>query len=580
MTFSDDRLAVSSVCELFQRSAAENPDAIALRTSDGAVEITWTEYAHRVTKLAGGLAKLGVRHGDTIALMLTNRPEFDLLDTAAMHLGAVPFSVYNTLPADQIAYIFGNAGNQIVFCERQFLSQITDATHGTTISVICIDETPLTAIEAAGDPDFDFESTWRSVGPDDLATLIYTSGTTGAPKGVELMHSNVLSGLRSLHAFVPARPGDRLISYLPSAHIADRFFSHYVALAFGAQVTCVSDYSAVAGLLAQVRPTSFAAVPRLWEKLKAGLEARIEYEPDATRKAALQWAVDVGRRRVRADQAALRGEGDGPDEALLAEHAKAKELVLDKLLAAIGLDQVRWMMAGAAPIAPEMLEFFVAIGLPVTEVWGMSETCGGTINPPDRMKLGTVGLPMPGVELRVAEDGELLVRGACVMRGYRNEPEKTAEAIDSDSWLHTGDIGEIDDQGYVRIVDRKKELIINAGGKNMSPVRIENTLKAECTLVGSVVAIGDRRPYNVALMTLDPDALAGRSLDDESVLAELEAGIARGNERLARVEKIKRYKILPGEWQAGGDELTPTMKLKRKPIAEKYSAEIDELYNP
>jgi long-chain acyl-CoA synthetase len=214
----------------------------------------------------------------------------------------------------------------------------------------------------------------------------------------------------------------------------------------------------------------------------------------------------------------------------------------------------------------------------VGELWGMSEMFGGTLNPPERMKLGTVGPTMPGVELRVAEDGELLIKGEAVMRGYRNEPEKTAEAIDADGWLHTGDIGEIDGDGYVTIVDRKKELIISAGGKNMSPANIENTIRAECGLVGAVIAIGDRRPYNVALITLDPDALAGRAPGDEAVLAEVEAGMQRANARLARVEQIKKYKILPGAWQPGGEELTPTMKLKRKPIAAKYAAEIDALY--
>ena len=584
MSTTDDRLAVASLCALFQRSAEEQPDAIALRTPGGEQEITWREYAHRVQRIAAGLASLGIGRGDTVALMLTNRPEFNLVDAAALHLGAAPFSVYNTLAPEQIAYLFSNAANRIVVCEQQYLEHVRQAAAGSAMQqIVCIDADEsdtltLEALEGAGDPGFDFEASWRAIEAEDLATLIYTSGTTGPPKGVEITHRNVLASLRSVTAVVPAHTGDRLISYLPAAHIADRFFSHYIALAFGAQITSVADARTVAGVLPEVRPTSFAAVPRIWEKLKTALEAKVAAEPDEQRKAALQWALDVGLRKVRAEQAALRGEGDGPDEDLLAEYAKAQELVLDKLRAAVGLDQARWTMSGAAPIAPETLEFFLAMGLPVCELWGMSEMFGGTLNPPERVKLGTVGPALPGIEHRVASDGELLIKGQTVMRGYRNDPEKTAEAIDADGWLHTGDVVEIDDDGYVKIIDRKKDLIISAAGKNMSPANIENAVKGECALVGQVVAIGDRRPYNVALITLDPDALGDRSPDDEAVVAAVETGVQRANERLARVEQIKRYRILSDEWEAGGDELTPTMKLKRKPISEKYAEQIDALY--
>jgi long-chain acyl-CoA synthetase len=488
--------------------------------------------------------------------------------------------VYNTLSPEQIAHLFTNSGNRVVVCESQYVPSVLVAAEGTAVEhVICVDGAPdgtssLQDVEAGGDPDFDFEGAWRAVTPDDVLTLIYTSGTTGPPKGVEIMHRNVLACMRSSGL----GPGTRLISYLPAAHAADRYFSHYLAVAFAAQITCVADARAVAGALTEVHPTAWVAVPRIWEKLKIALDARVAAEPDQQRKQALEWAIDVGLRKVRAEQASYRGEGPGPDEALLAEYSKAKELVLTPLRAMVGLDQVQWTLSSAAPIGVETLEFFLALGIPICEMWGMSEMLGGTINPPTRIKLGTVGPPIPGVELRLADDGEILVRSDFVMRGYRGQPDKTAEAFDADGWLLTGDIGTLDNDGYLRIIDRKKELIINAGGKNMSPANIENAVKQSSALIDQAVAIGDRRPYNIALLTLNPEALQGRSVNHPEIVAEVQAGIDRANGRLARVEQIKRFQILDEDWQPGGEQLTPTSKLKRGPIATLYADLIDEIY--
>jgi long-subunit acyl-CoA synthetase (AMP-forming) len=325
-----------------------------------------------------------------------------------------------------------------------------------------------------------------------------------------------------------------------------------------------------------VRPSWFFAVPRIWEKLKAAIEAGIEAEQDAAKKQATQWALDVGLRKVRADQA-----GEPVDEKLAEEHAQADELVLSKIRARLGLDAVESVNVGAAPTPREVIEFFHAIGIPLAELWGMSETTGyGTCNPPERIKIGTVGPPSPGAEIRLADDGEVLVRGPFVMTGYRNQPEQTREALDEDGWLHTGDIGELDDDGYLRLVDRKKELIISAGGKNMSPANIEAKVKASSPVIGQAIAIGDGKPYNVALVTLDPDVAPAfeQQQGRDALLAEVERGVQAANEQLARVEQIKKYKLLDEEWQPGGDELTPTMKLKRKPIHEKYAGEIEQLY--
>jgi long-chain acyl-CoA synthetase len=585
-------LDVASMCEAFQKTAAASPDTVALRTVGGAEEITWREYADRVRRIAGGLAALGVGRGDTVALMMVNRPEFHLCDTAVLHLGATPFSIYNTLAPDQIAYLFSNADNRVVFCEEQFADRVRGVEH-----VVCVDgkaegAITLAELEDMGDPGFDFEASWRAVGPDDVLTLIYTSGTTGPPKGVETTHGNMIAQLNATAGMLPVQAGDRIPSYLPSAHVADRWLSHYQGMAFGLQVTCVPDPKQVAAALPDVRPTVWGAVPRVWEKIMAALQSRFDQEQDPQRKQGIQWAIETGKRKVRAEQEAIAGTGPGPDEALLAEYAKADEAVLSKVRQQLGLDQVRWSIAGAAPTPVEVLEFFGAIGLPISEVWGMSElSCLGTINPPDRTKIGTVGVPVPGLELKRAEDGELLCRGPLVMKGYRKDPEKTAEAIDADGWLHTGDVVEIDDEGYVKIVDRKKELIINAAGKNMSPANIEAKLKSSHPLIGQAVAIGDRRPYNTALIVLDPDACAAWAAQhglgdaspatlakDETVQAAVAEGVARANEQLARVEQIKSFTVLPVDWEPGGDELTPTMKLKRKPIAEKYAAEIEALY--
>ena len=447
-------------------------------------------------------------------------------------------------------------------------------------------------LEELGDPAFAFDAAWRAVGPEDLLTLIYTSGTTGPPKGVELTHANMLAQMAALDGVLEIRPGDRVLSYLPSAHVADRWFSHYIGMTVGTQVTCVPDPKQLFGVLPQVRPTLWGGVPRIFEKLKAALDARFASEPDAQRRAGVAWALDVGVRKVRAEQAAVAGTGSGPDDALLAEYAKADTAVWAPLRRQLGLDQVRSSVGGAAPLSLDVLEFFAAMGLPIQELWGMSElACLGTYNRDGRIKHGTVGPAIPGIQLRLAEDGELCCRGPMVMRGYRGEPEKTAEAIDAEGWLHTGDIASIDDDGYVTIIDRKKEIIINAAGKNMSPANIEGALKGASMLVGQAFVVGDRRPYNIALLVLDPDASAvyatahglpdaapAALCRDTGVQAAVAAAVELANGRLSRVEQVKRFTILPVDWLPAGDELTPTMKLKRRPIAHKYAAEIETLY--
>jgi long-subunit acyl-CoA synthetase (AMP-forming) len=344
---------------------------------------------------------------------------------------------------------------------------------------------------------------------------------------------------------------------------------------FGATVHCCPNPREMVAYSIEVKPTVWGGVPRIWEKLKAALETGMAAEQDAQKRKTTEWAMEIGRRRVAAYM------DGGVPETLQAEWEEADELVFSKIRAILGLDEAESFLVGAAPTPPEVLEFFLAIGIEITETWGMSETSAmATLNPPGGVRVGTVGPPIPNTEVKLAEDGEIMVRGPQVMKGYRNMPEKTAEALTEDGWLLTGDVGEFDDEGYLRIVDRKKELIISAGGKNMSPANIEAKLKAATPLIAQAVAIGDRRPYNVALITLDQETLAARgaSEEDETIVEEVAAAVRAGNERLSRVEQVKRYAVVPGEWAPGGDELTPTLKLKRRPIERKYQAEIEALY--
>jgi long-subunit acyl-CoA synthetase (AMP-forming) len=574
-------LQAETVCEAFQITAEECGYEVALRTKGDAVSLTWGEYAARVRSIAGGLAALGMARGETLALMLTNRPEFQLVDSAAMHLGVTSFSIYNTSAPEQIEYLLGDAANRVIVTERAFLERVLAARPNiaTLEHVIVVDGggeavISLEELEAGGDPGFDFESAWRAVEPDDVLCLIYTSGTTGPPKGVQLTHANLVAEARSIDGVIPLQRGTRTISFLPAAHIADRLTSHYAGMFHGSTLTTCPDPTELFSHVPEVRPTLFGGVPRIWEKLKAAIAAGIEAEPDEEKKQATKWALDVGLRKVRAEQSDQEVAAE-----LLEEYEKAEALVLSKMRERLGLDQVQFHVVGAAATPLDVMEFFAAMGIEILEVWGMSETSAiATMNPPGGVRMGTVGPPVPGVEVKLAEDGEVMVRGPIVMKGYRNMPEKTAEAFTDDGWLLTGDVGAFDEAGYLKIVDRKKELIINAAGKNMSPVNIENHIKSASPLIGQAIAIGDGRPYNVALITLDPDGAAGASPDDPQIQQAVAEAVERANARLSRVEQIKRFSLLPEEWLPGGDELTPTMKLKRKPIAAKYEQEIQALY--
>jgi len=583
-----------TLTEALRRTAANNPDIVAVRTPDDSVSLTWAELLERVDAVAGGLAKLGVGPGDTVAIMLGNRPEFHIVDLAAVTVGATPFSIYVTYPPAEIEYLVADSGAKLAIVEQEFLPVVLEARKnlpGLEHLIVLDGEAPEGTIPLAhvegSNPDFDAAAAAASVSADDVLTLIYTSGTTGHPKGVQLSHHNIMFTARAIEEIIELEPGARVVSWLPSAHIAERNAHHYIPIIYAGTITCVPDPRNVLSYLPQVRPTWFFAVPRIWEKLKAGLEAMQANLPDEQSRP-LREAMEASLQRVR-----LRERGEPVPDELEAVVAEADETYFANVRAMLGLDQVVTVNVSAAPTPVEVIEFFHALGIELAELWGMSETCGlGTVNRPGAVKIGTVGPAAPGVEIELADDGEVLIRSECVMLGYRNDPEKTAETIDAAGWLHSGDIGQIDDDGYLTIVDRKKEIIINAAGKNMSPANIEGALKSGSPLIGQAVCIGDRRPYNTALLVLDADfspqwaaqhGIEGATFEElatePDVIEAVQQGVDVANAQLARVEQIKKFTIIPGDWIPGGDELTPTMKLKRKPIGAKYEAEIEAMYS-
>ncbi len=588
-------LRAASMCEAFQMTAADRADQVALRTIGDGISITFGEYAGRVRRLAGGLHSLGLCRGDTLAFMLTNRPEFHLLDTAAVHLGAVVFSLYNTSTTEQIRDLLDRADARLVVLEAAFLERALPAiAQSETVERLILldgshqDAISLDELESAESGDFDFERTWRSLGPDDVLTLIYTSGTTGSPKGVQLTHRNLLAEFRAIDAAEDyPHELEMSISYLPMAHVAERALNHYAQMVWGQTITTCPDPLQLFAHMLDARPTRFGGVPRVWEMLRTAIEAGIAHEGDQDRREAIREAIEVGLRKVRLEQ------GDKPVPAdIQAQWNRADEQIFSRIRAQVGLERTNWTTIGGAPAPRSVLEFFGAIGIPLYELWGMSElSCAATLTRRTEVRFGTVGRPLPGVEVELDEDGEIRVRGEIVMPGYRDEPAKSAEVIDQEGWLHTGDIGEFDDHGNLKIIDRKKELIINLAGKNMSPANIERELRSANPLIGHVIVIGDDRPHNVALIVLDPltsglfaaeHRLRGASpaemANDPAILREVKAGIERANLRLSPPEQIRRFRVLPCEWAPAGEELTPSMKLRRKPIAAKYAAEIEALY--
>jgi long-chain acyl-CoA synthetase len=557
----------------FLHTVRARPDAVALRAKDGDGwrETTFGQYADAACRVAAGLQEVGVGRGDRVVLMMRNRPEFYVADMGALLTGATPISIYNSSAPEQVQYLAGHCEAKVAILEdvgflERFLkvrSELPALEHIVLMEdpegVAPEDVRSWDALLASEPCDFDAAS--KVAQPSDLATVIYTSGTTGPPKGVMLDHANIVWTAESLRLTLAhvAAEGRRLVSYLPMAHIAERMTSHYQQALLGYEITTCPEAGQVAAYLPQVRPEIFFAVPRVWEKVYAGVQAIVSR--DTQHKETFERALKT------ADDAVLR---------------PVREL--------LGFDQTISAITGAAPLPVEILQFFRALGVPLAEIYGLSECSGPMTFDAVDVRVGTVGRAMPGCEVKLAEDGEVICRGGNVFRGYLNDPVKTAEALDADGWLHSGDIGEIDDDGYLKIVDRKKELIITAGGKNISPANLEAALKS-FPLIGQACVIGDGRPFVSALLVLDPEVapawakqrgIEGASLaelaEHPDMRAEIDRSIAEANKRFSNVEQVKKFALLGEEWLPDSEELTPTMKLKRRGIHTKYADVIESLY--
>ncbi|HMJ78435.1 MAG TPA: AMP-dependent synthetase/ligase, partial [Iamia sp.] len=534
---------------------------------------------------------LGVAPGDRVVLLLRNRPEFHLADMGAVLAGATPISFYNSSSPEQIAYLVGHCGAKLAFVEDKsfadrFAPVRADLPHLTTLGAVHPEGTDatLTFADLIAHEPVDLAEASTICTPDDLATIIYTSGTTGPPKGVMLSHYNVAWAGESLRIAIDAddTTGWRLVSYLPMAHIAERITSHYSMMMLGYEISCCPEPGAVAQFAREVEPQLMFGVPRVWEKMNAGVTAALAADPEKAR----QFADAVAAARPIVDRMAF-GTDTEEDRATW---AFLDQVAFQGIRRLLGLDALVLAISGAAPIPADLLGWYRAIGVPMSEIYGMSESSGPLTWAPYRVKPGSVGPAVPGLEVALADDGEVICRGGLVFQGYLNQPDKTAESIDPDGWLHTGDIGEIDDDGYYRIVDRKKELIITAGGKNISPANLEAALKS-IPLVGQACAIGDQRPFVSALVVLDPDeapvwakqhGLEGLTLaemaDHPDVQAAIDEGLVTAMAGFNNAERVKKVKVLADEWLPDSDLLTPTSKLKRRGIHATFAAEIEQLY--
>jgi len=584
-----------TVVQLFQAAVESHRDrpAMRVRRGDSVETTTWARYGAAVRQAARGLVGLGVAPGDGVVILASNRPEWFVVNLAAMAAGALPAGIYATSTSEQCRYITDHAGATVAVVEtREHLERFLEVRPALPRlrTIVALED------DAAGEGVLSWASLLEkgamideealvgrvaAIRPEHPCTLIYTSGTTGPPKAVALTHRNVTWIASSVPTLFGVGPDDRLISYLPLSHIAEQAVSLYLSMTSGACVHFVPRFERLAEELAAVRPDVFLGVPRVWEKIQAGIEARAAGGSPLQRRVAA-WARRVGLAAGYARQQGRRVPWGYP---------LAKRLVFSKVRRALGLDAARLCVVSAAPIARETLEFFLSLDIPILEIYGMSECTGpATASLPGAYRTGTAGRAWPGSEIRIAEDGEVLIRGPHVFHGYYRDDEATRQAVDANGWLHSGDLGALDEDGYLRITDRKKELIITAGGKNIAPQVVEGRLK-QIPVVSQAVAYGDRRPYLVALLTLDPArvvAEAARAGSPARTPADaalcpvfrraVEAAIQGVNQGLARHEQIKRFAILPRELRVDEDELTATLKLKRRVIHERYRDVIESLY--
>ncbi|MBO3737652.1 AMP-dependent synthetase/ligase [Actinoplanes flavus] len=587
---------------LLHRNATEHPDLPALSSLGSPETLTWRQLRDEIAVVSRGLADLGLSSGDRLLIMMSSRPEHWIVDLAAAHLGAVPSTVYATLSTDQLRYLARHSRAEIVVLENQAALErwqpildevpeirrvvVVDAENtGDTDRVVSLRQVAVRGSAAHQADPAAFEKAWREVRPDQPVTLLYTSGTTGDPKGVVLTHHNVIYQTVVMRHTIDTPDHTESLAYLPLAHIAERVLGVYNPIYRAGHVTICSDPAQLLAGLVRIRPVSFFGVPRIWEKMVAGVQGQLA-AADPQVKAAVDMAREVALQVYR-----LRGAEQPVPAELAAKHATLDAQVLKPLRARLGMDDMLWAGSGAAPIPVEVLDYLASIGIDVLEVWGMTETTGtATINTPEHFRTGSVGRPNGGMEIRLAEDGEILVRGPLVCAGYLRADGGIEPVTDADGWLATGDVGVLDDEGFLTITDRKKELIINSSGKNISPAQIENLLRAH-PLIAQAVAVGDRRPYVTALIVLDeeiaplwarskglPSSAIAELAGDPVLIAEIEAAVAVANAKLSRPEQVKSFRILSRSWTPETGELTPTLKLRRRVIQERYAGEIGALY--
>jgi len=577
-------MRVSTLCERFLATASRLGDAVAL-CGDGQPSLSWREFAARAEDFAFGFRELGVSEGDTVALITRNTSLFHVLDMALMLASATPFSIAANEPAERIAQLLEVAECKLVLVENRHLELVRKSLGDrTAVIVVAFDgdravrpDLSLAEIEATGrEPGCRDEPLAPVTDAGAVATLIFTSGTTGTPKAVQLSHRAISVSLDSFDRLAPYGDGDdHFISYLPLSHIAERFMTYYSAVAFGGSIHCVTDAAMLYDEIARVRPTRFFGVPRVYEKLAD--RARAQIRSSVERSDALDRALAGVRAQQSGEVVTLRSSGATTDAFV-------------DVRTLLGFDRTRYLGVATAPSSRDLLEFFLAIGLPVGDIWGMSEAIMCTANPVGRIRLGSVGVFLDGVEATVADDGELLVRGPNVFSGYKGDPARTAELVDHDGWVHTGDLGAIDEDGYLSILGRKKELMITATGKNLMPAVIEGAVKSASRLIDHVHSVADGRRYVTALISLDREELerlAGThglsgAFDELAasppVQAEIRDAVGRANKQLSHPESVRAWRIVGEEWLPGGDEVTPTMKLRRAEISRKYADVIDQLY--
>ena len=596
-----DRIAGSNLPKRFLTNLERNAAVEVLRwkDADGAWQ-SWTlqELADVTARLATGLAGLGVGKGDTVVLMLRNRPEFHALDLAVLFLGATPVSIYNSSAPEQIEYLVNDCKAKVAVVEDSgFLERFLKVRSSLTTleHIVMLEDSEVAGsdvvryAELAASEPADLTALSEIATLDDIATIIYTSGTTGPPKGVMLSHGNIVWTLESVGQSMREQTdiedfaGKKHVSYLPMAHIFERLLGHYYLLDFASQVTCCPDTSQLTAYTGEVHPNVFIGVPRVWEKLYAGVNAAVGADPEKAKafNDAVEAALPIVEKMTR---------GTATQEEIDTWNF-LDQVAFQTVRGLIGLDEAEICITGAAPLPAEILSWFRAIGVPLTEGYGMSETTA-VLTWANDPKPGCVGRAATAVELKIADDGEVLCRGGNNFVGYLGQPEKTAETLDDEGWVHTGDIGVLDEDGYLKIVDRKKELIITAGGKNVSPANLEAELKM-IPLVGQACAIGEQRPFMSALVVLDPDAAAAWARDhgltgedatmaalaeNPEVIAEIEAGLVEVMKGFNNAEAVKKVKVLGDEWLPDSDLLTPTSKLKRRGILNAFSDEIEAIY--